>query len=121
MVETLRDLGYHVIAAADATGALGFLDHPAIRIDVMLTNVVMRGMNGRELAEQARKLRPGFKIRFMTGYSAMPSCIRVASTRTSTCFRSRSPRRSFPLASVKLSTAAESKRLRVQLCQSAPD
>ena len=32
MVETLRDLGYHVIAAADATGALGFLDHPAIRI-----------------------------------------------------------------------------------------
>jgi len=45
MVETLRDLGYHVIAAADATGALGFLDHPAIRIDMMLTDVVMRGMN----------------------------------------------------------------------------
>jgi CheY-like chemotaxis protein len=69
MVETLRDLGYHVIAAADATGALGFLDHPAIRIDMMLTDVVMRGMNGRELAEQARKLRPGLKILFMTGYS----------------------------------------------------
>ena len=45
MVETLRDLGYHVIAAADATDALGFLDHPAIRIDMMLTDVVMRGMN----------------------------------------------------------------------------
>lgn len=69
MVETLRDLGYHVIAAADATGALGFLDHPAIRIDMMLTDVVMRGMNCRELAEQARKLRPGLKILFMTAYS----------------------------------------------------
>jgi CheY-like chemotaxis protein len=56
MVETLRDLGYHVIAAADATGALGFLDHPAIRIDMMLTDVVMRGMNVRELAEQARRV-----------------------------------------------------------------
>jgi two-component SAPR family response regulator len=29
----------------------------------------MRGMNGRELAEQARKLRPGLKILFITGYS----------------------------------------------------
>jgi two-component SAPR family response regulator len=36
---------------------------------MMLTDVVMRGMNGRELAEQARKLRPGLKILFMTGYS----------------------------------------------------
>jgi CheY-like chemotaxis protein len=36
---------------------------------MMLTDVVMRGMNGRELAEQARKLRPGLKILFITGYS----------------------------------------------------
>ena len=36
---------------------------------MMLTDVVMRGMNCRELAEQARKLRPGLKILFMTGYS----------------------------------------------------
>ena len=36
---------------------------------MMLTDVVMRGMNGRELAEQVRKLRPGLKILFMTGYS----------------------------------------------------
>jgi len=69
MVETLRDLGYHVIAAADATAALGFLEHPGIRIDLLLTDVVMREVNGRELAEKARKLRPGLKILFMTGYS----------------------------------------------------
>jgi PAS domain S-box-containing protein len=69
IVETLRDLGYHVIAAAEAVAALGFLEHPGIRIDLMLTDVVMSGMNGRELAAKARQLRPALKILYMTGYS----------------------------------------------------
>jgi PAS domain S-box-containing protein len=69
IVETLRDLGYYVIAAADAVGALGFLDQPGIRIDLMITDVVMTGMNGRELAERAKTVRPTLKILYMTGYS----------------------------------------------------
>jgi CheY-like chemotaxis protein len=69
MVETLRDLGYYVIAAADAVAALGVLEQPEIRVDLMLTDVVMTGMNGRELAEKAKELRPALKILYMTGYS----------------------------------------------------
>jgi CheY-like chemotaxis protein len=69
LIETLRDLNYRVLGAADATAALGYLAQPEIRIDLLLTDVVMRGMNGRELAEQAAELRPKLKILFMTGYS----------------------------------------------------
>jgi CheY-like chemotaxis protein len=69
IVETLRDLGYHVIAGADAVAALGFLEHPGIKIDLMLTDVVMGGMNGRDLAVKAKTLRPTLKILYMTGYS----------------------------------------------------
>jgi CheY-like chemotaxis protein len=35
----------------------------------MLTDVVMPGMNGRELSRRARELRPGLKVLFMSGYS----------------------------------------------------
>ena len=69
VIETLRDLGYYVIGAADAVAALGFLEHPEIRIDLMITDVVMTGMNGRELAERAITVRPSLKILYMTGYS----------------------------------------------------
>jgi CheY-like chemotaxis protein len=69
IVETLRDLGYYVIAAGDAVAALGILEQPEIRVDLMVTDVVMSGMNGRELAERASRLRPSLKILYMTGYS----------------------------------------------------
>jgi len=69
IVETLRDLGYYVIAAGDAVAALGILEQPEIRVDLMVTDVVMSGMNGRELAERAGRLRPSLKILYMTGYS----------------------------------------------------
>ena len=49
--------------------ALGFLEHPGIKIDLMLTDVVMGGMNGRDLALKAKTIRPTLKILYMTGYS----------------------------------------------------
>jgi CheY-like chemotaxis protein len=69
LVEILRDLDYRVIGAHDAVAALGILEQPGIRLDLMLTDVVMPGMNGRELSERARQLRPGLKVLFMSGYS----------------------------------------------------
>jgi CheY-like chemotaxis protein len=39
------------------------------KVDLLLTDVVMRGINGRELADRARQLRPELKVLFMTGYS----------------------------------------------------
>jgi PAS domain S-box-containing protein len=69
LAELLRDLDYRVISAHDPVAALGILEHLQTRVDLMLTDVVMPGMNGRELAARARELRPKLKILFMSGYS----------------------------------------------------
>jgi CheY-like chemotaxis protein len=68
VVETLSSLGYRVLEAESAETALGvLLKHPEIRL--LLTDVVMPGMNGRKLAEAAKSLVPRLKILYMTGYS----------------------------------------------------
>jgi PAS domain S-box-containing protein len=69
LIEALRELNYRAIGAPDPVAALGVLENSRIRIDLMLTDVVMPGMNGRELSRRARELRPGLKVLFMSGYS----------------------------------------------------
>jgi signal transduction histidine kinase len=66
--EILRDLNYQVIEAKDAASALRLLeaDKP---FDLMLTDVVLPGKNGRELADEVARRRPEVKVVFMTGYS----------------------------------------------------
>ena len=67
--EALRDLGYRVAEAASGKAALSILDQAA-GLDLLLTDVVMPGeLNGRELAEEATKRRPGLRVLYMTGYS----------------------------------------------------
>ena len=51
-----------------SAAALEFLQQNT-RIDLLLTDVVLPGMNGRELSRKAQSLRPGLKVLFMTGYS----------------------------------------------------
>ena len=69
VVEALRTLNYRVIHAEDGDAALGFLEQESIRIELMLTDVVMPRMNGRELSQRALELRPKLKVLFMSGYS----------------------------------------------------
>jgi CheY-like chemotaxis protein len=69
LVELLRDLNYRVLSAHDAVSALGLIEEGDIRIDLLLTDVVLPGMNGRQLAEQAKNRRPDLKVLFTTGYS----------------------------------------------------
>jgi CheY-like chemotaxis protein len=69
VVEVLRTLNYAAIEAQDAATALAFIRENKTHIDMLLTDIVMPGMNGRELAEQARALMPNVRILFMTGYS----------------------------------------------------
>jgi CheY-like chemotaxis protein len=69
LIEALRDLNYRTIGAPDAGGALAILEQPFTKIDLMLTDVIMPEMNGRELSRRARELRPGLKVLFMSGYS----------------------------------------------------
>jgi CheY-like chemotaxis protein len=69
LVELLRDLNYRVLSAHDAISALGLIETGDIRIDLLLTDVVLPGMNGRQLAEQAKNRRPHLVVLFTTGYS----------------------------------------------------
>ena len=66
--EILRDLNYQVIEAKDSASALRLLDADK-KFDLMLTDVVLPGKNGRELANEVENRRPDAKIIFMTGYS----------------------------------------------------
>jgi two-component system NtrC family sensor kinase len=68
VVETLGGLGYDVLQAKGGEDALRLVDEYK-RIGLLLTDVVMPGMNGRRLAEQAKQRRPDLKVLFMTGYS----------------------------------------------------
>jgi len=66
--EILRDLNYQVIEAKDSATALRLLDADK-KFDLLLTDVVLPGKNGRELANEVESRRPDVKIIFMTGYS----------------------------------------------------
>jgi PAS domain S-box-containing protein len=65
----LKESGYHVLTAADGTQALQVAQQYARPIHLLLTDVVMPGMNGRVLAEQLTPRQPGMKVLYMSGYT----------------------------------------------------
>ncbi|SFJ73021.1 hybrid sensor histidine kinase/response regulator [Bradyrhizobium sp. Gha] len=67
--ELLGEMGYSVLVAEHAEKALEFIGDRALGIDLLLTDIVMPGMNGRQLAERALADRPGLQVLFMTGYA----------------------------------------------------
>jgi len=68
-VSTIQNFGYRVIAAVDAQEALTRLNQSE-PIDILFTDIVMPGsINGLQLADQAKKLRPGIKILLTSGYA----------------------------------------------------
>lgn len=64
----LRAAGYRVLEAPDAAVALEVLHSFEDPVHLLLTDVVMPGMGGRELAHAVRSLRPGTRVVFMSGY-----------------------------------------------------
>jgi signal transduction histidine kinase len=64
----LSDLGYAFVEACDADSALPIFDSTQ-RIDLLISDVGLPGMNGRQLAEIGRQYRPGLKVLFITGYA----------------------------------------------------
>ena len=71
-VLTLEDAGYLTLAATGAHSALELL-RQTVRIDVLFTDVVMPGgMNGLQLAIEARRLRPGLKVLLTSGHTGLP-------------------------------------------------
>jgi signal transduction histidine kinase/CheY-like chemotaxis protein len=68
----LEDLGHTVIKAASGADALVVL-RDTRAIDLMITDYAMPGMTGLQLAEEARRLRPGLPILLATGYADLPA------------------------------------------------
>ncbi|MBI5127971.1 MAG: PAS domain-containing protein [Rhodopseudomonas palustris] len=80
VVEMLRDQGYRVLEAVDGPSGLAIVQGDE-RIDLLLSDIGLPGLNGRELADRARLARPDIKVLLMTGYAesaAMTEGIREA-------------------------------------------
>jgi len=68
VIAQLRSLGYRALAAGNAANALALVSDGA-QFDLLFTDVVMPGaMNGRQLADELAKCRPGIKVLFTSGY-----------------------------------------------------
>jgi two-component system NtrC family sensor kinase len=69
--EALEERGYRVLAAPDGPTALRLLDHAAdLSVHLLMTDVVLpAGMNGRQLADEVLRRRPGVKVLYITGYT----------------------------------------------------
>jgi len=65
----LEQFGYAVVDVASGADALALAADPARRIQILMTDVVMPEMNGRQLAEQFTRLRPQAKVLFVSGYA----------------------------------------------------
>jgi PAS domain S-box-containing protein len=65
----LQEYGYTVIEAGDGLEALRLIEDGAHPIELLVTDVVMPGMDGPELARRAAGLRPGLPVLFMSGYT----------------------------------------------------
>jgi PAS domain S-box-containing protein len=67
---TLRQRGYTVLEAADAADALEILEQHGGAVDLLVTDVILPGMDGRELADTIRRRRPSVGVLYTSGYTA---------------------------------------------------
>ncbi len=68
-VRVLRSFGYSCHQARDASEALRLVDDAETRVDLMVTDVVMPGMSGRELGDRLARLRPGIPVLYTSGFT----------------------------------------------------
>ena len=71
VMEGLQDAGFSVLEASDGTTGVQALQSDQ-RIDVLLSDIKLPDIDGYQVAEAARTLRPGLKVILMTGYAPSP-------------------------------------------------
>ncbi|MDE2463227.1 MAG: response regulator [Alphaproteobacteria bacterium] len=69
LAQALERAGHRVADYGDGLGAYDYLKN--FRVDLLLTDIVMPGMDGIELAKRAAEMDPGLKIMFITGFAAV--------------------------------------------------
>jgi CheY-like chemotaxis protein len=70
-MDVLEDLGYRALEAADGPKGLEILQSSR-PIDLLITDIGLPGLNGRQIADAGRLVRPELKVLFMTGYAETP-------------------------------------------------
>ena len=68
VADVLGEYGYLALEAADGPAGLRVLESDA-RVDLLITDVGLPGMNGRQMADAARRARPDLKVLFITGFA----------------------------------------------------
>ncbi|MBX7276785.1 response regulator [Pseudomonas sp. ERGC3:05] len=69
IVDVLEELEFTVVEAADGEAALVIVENTDQVIDLMMTDVGLPDMNGKDLAQKVRELRPALPILFASGYA----------------------------------------------------
>ncbi len=70
MTDILSSIGYRVLVAGAPSEALRMIGETSVAIDLLVTDIVMPEMNGRDLARRIADLRPGIKVLYISGYPA---------------------------------------------------
>ncbi|HWZ27653.1 MAG TPA: PAS domain S-box protein, partial [Gemmatimonadales bacterium] len=76
----LEAQGYRVLAVADGQRALQLASDPGLRVDLLVTDVVMPGMSGPDLARRLRESRPELPVVYMSGYADQGLALEAAAT-----------------------------------------
>lgn len=69
LMDTLKPLGYNLLEASSGEKALEICRSAQYGVDVLLTDIIMKGMDGQELADKVMKIYPDVKVVYMSGYS----------------------------------------------------
>jgi CheY-like chemotaxis protein len=68
VVRSLRDAGYRVLQASHGAAAIGLLEHEAAEVDLVICDLVMPAVGGREVAGWMKEHRPAVRLLFISGY-----------------------------------------------------